>query len=145
LMVGAGGAARGAIGPVLAEGPAALVIVNRTYATATALAAHFGKPLAALPFDALEGPFDIIINATSASIAGVVPPLPESVFGPATLALDMMYGAAPTAFMVHARARGASVRDGLGMLVGQAAEAFTVWRGVRPDSAAVMAGLRERL
>lgn len=145
LMVGAGGAARGAILPLLAAGPAALTIANRTDSTAAALAAHFGAAVTALPFDALAGPFDIIVNATAASIAGAVPPLPDSVFAPGTLALDMMYGAAPTAFMDHARARGAQVRDGLGMLVGQAAEAFYVWRGVRPHTAAILATLRESL
>ena len=87
-------------------------------------------------------PFDIVINATSASIAGAVPPLPANVFGPASLALDMMYGPEPTAFMVFAAGCGAAVRDGLGMLVEQAAEAFYGWHGVRPDTAPVLAALR---
>jgi len=142
LLVGAGGAARGVILPLLEQQPASLTLVNRTAATAHAVAAHFDGRVTVSSFDALAGPFDIVINATSASISGSVPPLPASVFGAGTLALDMMYGAAPTAFMDVAARHGASVRDGLGMLVEQAAEAFYVWRGVRPDTAQVLAELR---
>lgn len=142
LLVGAGGAARGVILPLLEQAPAALVLVNRTAATAHAVAAHFDGKVEVRGFDDLTGPFDIVINATSASISGAVPPLPPSVFGAATLALDMMYGPAPTAFMDFAASHGASVRDGLGMLVEQAAEAFYVWHGVRPETAAVLAALK---
>jgi shikimate dehydrogenase len=142
LLVGAGGAARGVILPLLQESPLELVIANRTFATAAALAVRFGGVTSACEFAALDGQFDIVINATSASLAGDLPPLPAGVFGPGTLALDMMYGPEPTPFMQFAAGHGAAARDGLGMLVEQAAEAFYVWRGVRPDTAAVLASLR---
>jgi shikimate dehydrogenase len=149
LLVGAGGAARGAILPLLEQGPQQLVIANRTAATAEALAAAFaaspgshGVPVEACQFDALDGRFDIVINATSASLAGALPPLPPAIFGAGTLALDMMYAFDPTPFMRFAAAHGASTRDGLGMLVEQAAEAFFVWRGVRPHTAALLAAMR---
>ncbi len=142
LLVGAGGAARGVILPLLQQGPRELVIANRTAATAEALAVRFGGVTSACTFAALDGQFDIVINATSASLAGDIPPVPAAVFGPGTLALDMMYGSAPTPFMQFAAGHGATVRDGLGMLVEQAAEAFFIWRGVRPETAAVLASLR---
>jgi shikimate dehydrogenase len=145
LLLGAGGAARGALLPLLEQQPRELVIANRTAATAEGLAAAFarhGVPLSGCGFDALAGRFDIVVNATSASLAGDLPPLTPQLFGPGTLALDMMYGAAPTPFMQFAGAHGATTRDGLGMLVEQAAEAFFVWRGVRPETGAVLASLR---
>ena len=145
LLLGAGGAARGAILPLLEQHPAQLVIANRTAATAEALAANFGGhgvPVSASEFDMLDGRFDIVINATSASLAGALPTMPPPVFGPGTLALDMMYATDPTPFMHFATAHGATARDGLGMLVEQAAEAFFVWRGVRPHTAAVLAAMR---
>ncbi|HEY0061033.1 MAG TPA: shikimate dehydrogenase [Telluria sp.] len=145
LLLGAGGAARGALLPLLAERPASLIIANRTLASAEALAAQAGgdgAPVSASSFADLHGQFDLIVNATAASLAGDVPPLPESVFGPGTLALDMMYGNQPTPFMAVATAAGATARDGLGMLVEQAAEAFALWRGVRPATAAVLQQMR---
>jgi shikimate dehydrogenase len=145
LLLGAGGAARGVILPLLEHHPQELVIANRTVATAEALAATFGAhgvPVSACEFGALHGRFDIVVNATSASLAGALPPLPASVFGPGTLALDMMYAADPTPFMQLAASLGATARDGLGMLVEQAAEAFFVWRGVRPQTAALLAAMR---
>ncbi len=145
LLVGAGGAARGVILPLLQHGPRELVIANRTAATAHALAATFGShgvPVSACEFAALDGRFDIVVNATSSSLAGDLPPLPAAVFGPGTLALDMMYAADPTPFMQFAASLGATTRDGLGMLVEQAAEAFFVWRGVRPQTAALLAAMR---
>ncbi|SHG36387.1 shikimate dehydrogenase [Massilia sp. CF038] len=145
LLLGAGGAARGALLPLLAEQPASLVIANRTVASAQALAtaaASDGAPVSASTFEALHGRFDVIVNATAASLAGTVPPVPETVFGPGTLALDMMYGNEPTPFMAFAGAHGAVTRDGLGMLVEQAAEAFFVWRGVRPQTGAVLQQMR---
>ena len=153
LLVGAGGAARGAILPLLQQGPRQLVIANRTAATARQLAQAFETLSATTPgghgvqpeactFAELDGRFDIVINATSASLAGAVPPLPAALFGAATLALDMMYGAEPTPFMRFAALHGASTRDGLGMLVEQAAEAFFIWRGVRPHTTALLAALR---
>jgi shikimate dehydrogenase len=140
LLLGAGGAARGVLRPLLEGRPGSLVIANRTAAKATGLAEQFG--CAGGGFDALrDQAFDLVVNATSASLAGDAPPLPESVFAPGALAYDMMYGR-ETPFMQAARAAGAHVADGLGMLVEQAAEAFFVWRGVRPETGPVIAMLR---
>ncbi|MDP3420595.1 MAG: shikimate dehydrogenase [Thiobacillus sp.] len=141
LLVGAGGAARGVIEPLLAQQPAEVVIANRTVSRAQELAALFGHGVSASGFDALDTPFDLVINATAASLAGELPPLPPRVFTAATLAYDMMYGR-DTPFLDFARSHGAATADGLGMLVEQAAEAFTLWRGVRPDTAPVIAALR---
>lgn len=151
LLLGAGGAARGVVLPLLEQGPQAIVIANRTVATAEALVAQFANALEhdgqlqACGFEQAAGSFDVIINATSASLAGDLPPVPAGVFGPQTLALDMMYGARPTVFMDFAGSHGAQVRDGLGMLVEQAAEAFYVWRGVRPQTRQLLAELRAQL
>ena len=147
LLLGAGGAARGVVLPILNEHPARLVIANRTVSKAAELAAQFAPhgPVAASAFDALQKPFDIIINATSASLAEDVPPVAPEVFGVGALAYDMMYGKEPTVFMRFAARQGAVARDGLGMLVEQAAESFYVWRGVRPDTAPVFAELRAGL
>jgi shikimate dehydrogenase len=151
LLLGAGGAARGVILPLLAEQPQTIVIANRTLATAQALRDQFmphtahRQQLAFSAFEALEGQFDVVVNATSASLAAALPPIPATVFGPGTLALDMMYGREPTVFLQFAAAQGAVARDGLGMLVEQAAEAFFTWRGVRPDTAAILEDLRQRL
>ena len=145
LLLGAGGAARGAMLPLLAEGPRELVIANRTRAGADALVARFGAPgrqLSACEFADLDGPFDLVVNATSASLAGELPPLPPQIFAAGTLALDMMYGNQPTLFMAFAAGRGATTRDGLGMLVEQAAEAFALWRGVRPHTATLLERMR---
>lgn len=143
LLMGAGGAARGVIGPLLAERPAALVLANRTVDKAQQLAKAFGGRLQASAYEALAGQaFDVVVNATAASLKGELPPLPGGLFKPDALAYDMMYGA-DTLFMAWARTHGAArVADGLGMLVEQAAEAFFVWRGVRPDTAPVIASLR---
>jgi shikimate dehydrogenase len=147
LLLGAGGAARGVILPLLVERPAQLVIANRSSDKATALAAQFGShgPIVAQTFDALDGQFDLVINATAASLADALPPIAGSLFGPTTLAYDMMYGAQLTIFLRFAAQYGASVRDGLGMLVEQAAESFLLWRGVRPETAGVLANLRAAL
>lgn len=145
LLVGAGGAARGVILPLLAQHPAQLIVANRTAARAQELAAQFDGRLQASSFEQLHGVFDLVVNATSASLSGDVPPLTPDLFAPQTLAYDMMYGKEPTAFMRFAALHGANVRDGLGMLVEQAAEAFFIWRGVRPATAAVYADLRSQL
>ena len=148
LLLGAGGAARGAILPLLDQQPRELVIANRTRASADALVARFAAPgrlLSACEFADLDGPFELVINATSASLAGALPPLPAAIFTPRTLALDMMYGNKPTLFMDFASACGAVARDGLGMLVEQAAEAFALWRGVRPETAAILESMRTTL
>ncbi len=141
LLLGAGGAARGVGLPLMQRRPARLFIANRTASKARDLARLFGCDGGGL--EALAGQrFDLVINATAASLAGELPPLPDDLFAPGALAYDMMYGR-ETPFMAFARARGALVADGLGMLVEQAAEAFYVWRGVRPDTAPVIAWLRE--
>jgi len=144
LFVGAGGAARGALLPLLKELPAELVIVNRSTDKAQALAAQFNAfgRVRAAEFAALDGAFDVVINATSASLGGDMPPLAAGLFGPSTLAYDMMYGDAPTVFLQFAAGCGAQTRDGLGMLIEQAAEAFLLWRGVRPATAPLFAQLR---
>jgi len=141
LLLGAGGAARGVIEPLLEQQPATLVIANRTVSRAQELAALFGHGIRACGFDEASTPFDLIINATAASLAGELPPLSPQLFTANTLAYDMMYGR-DTPFLAFARAHGAATADGLGMLVEQAAEAFYVWRGVRPDTAPVIASLR---
>lgn len=141
LLLGAGGAARGVIAPLLAQQPATLVIANRTFSRAQLLADLFDENVQARHFDALHDPFDLIINATAASLAGTLPPLSSALFNASTLAYDMMYGQ-DTPFLSFARAQGATTADGLGMLVEQAAEAFFVWRGIRPDTAPVIAALR---
>ena len=150
LLLGAGGAARGAVLPLLEQRPQALHIANRTVATAEALVQQFAAlggadVLSAGGFAEIAGDFDIVINATSASLQAALPPLLPSVFHPGTLALDMMYGKEPTVFLRFAQAHGAVPRDGLGMLVEQAAEAFTGWRGVRPETATVLQSMRQKL
>lgn len=141
LLLGAGGAARGVIQPLLDQHPAALVIANRTVGRAQALAELFGHGVVGCGFEDIDRPFDLVINATAASLAGELPPLPPHIFAPGALAYDMMYGR-DTPFLDFARTHGASTADGLGMLVEQAAEAFFLWRGVRPDTAPVIVGLR---
>ena len=141
LLMGAGGAAQGAIGPLAQAGPAAIVIANRTVPRAQALAARV-PGASACGYEALAGrSFDLVVNATSAGLAGELPPLPAGLFRPGALAYEMVYGRV-TPFMAMARAAGAQVSDGLGMLVEQAAESFLVWRGVRPQTASVLAALR---
>jgi shikimate dehydrogenase len=149
LLLGAGGAARGALAPLLATRPATLAIANRTADKARALAARFAD-LAAVDAgsyaDFAGSSFDAVINATSASLSGEPLPLPAGVFASGCLAYDMMYGKGDTAFLAQARVQGAGrIADGLGMLVEQAAEAFFVWRGVRPATARVLAELRARI
>jgi shikimate dehydrogenase len=149
LLLGAGGAARGVLGPLLEAGPARVVIANRTRARGEALAQEFSRAdarssLLALGFEALEGEsFDVVINATAAGLSGAALAIPESVFRRGAVAYDMVYGR-ETPFLAVARASGAAAYDGLGMLVEQAAESFRLWRGVRPDTAAVRAALRAR-
>ena len=150
LLMGAGGAARGVLLPLLEKAPAELFIVNRTAAKAEELASHFSGPgfrfaasgLQGGGYEALAGRrFDLVINATAASLAGDLPPLPAGVFATGALAYDMMYGT-DTPFLAFARGAGARCADGLGMLVEQAAEAFFLWRGVRPQTVPVIALLR---
>jgi shikimate dehydrogenase len=148
LLLGAGGAARGVILPLLSELPAELVIANRTVQKAQDLLAQFHGHLVALSassFADLSGEFDVVINATSASFSDSLPNISSSLFNGKSFIYDMMYGAKPTHFMQWAAEKKATVRDGLGMLVEQAAESFEIWRGVRPDTAPVYALLRSQL
>ena len=149
LLLGAGGAVRGALEPLLAEQPASVTIANRTVEKAEVLAELFSDlgPVAASGYDWLREPVDLIINATSASLAGELPPIASSLIEPGkTLCYDMMYGKAPTPFCLWATEHGAGqVMDGLGMLAEQAGEAFFLWRGVRPDTAPALAELRRLL
>jgi shikimate dehydrogenase len=150
LILGAGGAVRGVLEPLLEQQPQHVVIANRTVDKALQLAkgfAEFGY-LLGCGFDMLgEQQFDLVINGTSASLQGDLPPLPDSLINPdaVTVCYDMLYGAEPTPFMQWAAERGALVSDGLGMLVGQAAESFALWRGVRPETAPVIADIRAKL
>jgi shikimate dehydrogenase len=149
LLLGAGGAVRGALEPLLAEQPASVIIANRTVEKAELLAELFADlgPVSASGFDWLQEPVDLIINATSASLTGDVPPIASSLIEPGkTVCYDMMYGKELTSFCRWASEHGAAVAmDGLGMLAEQAAEAFFLWRGVRPDTAPVLAELRRQL
>lgn len=146
LLLGAGGAVRGVLLPLMAEAPASLHIANRTPARAEALAADFAPAeLSASGFEDATGPFDLVINGTAASLSGAVPALPREALAPGCCFYDMVYGARPTVAMQWAREQGAEAADGLGMLVEQAAEAFVVFRGCRPDTAPVLAALREQI
>jgi len=150
LLVGAGGAGAGALGPLLAARPAELVVANRTAASAEALvrrhaAAAHGAELRAAPLDACGSGYDVVVNATAASLQGADVPVSPRVLAPGALALDMMYGPAARGFLDWAARHGARGRDGLGMLVEQAAAAFELWRGMRPETAPVLAALRARL
>ncbi len=142
LLLGAGGAARGVVGPLLEALPESLTIANRTVPRAKVLGERFGHlgPVSACGYDDLAGQsFDIVINATSASLSGSMPQLPEGIFARGSLAYKMMYGLGDTPFRIFARNQGAGlISEGLGMLVEQAAESFFVWRGVRPECAPVM-------
>lgn len=145
LVLGAGGAVRGVLEPLLNEDPGTVVIANRTPARAAELAREF-EDLGSVTgggFDAIrDGPWDIVINGTSASLVGEVPDLPDEVFGPHTLCYDMAYGRGDTPFMEWAAARGSMrVHKGFGMLVEQAAESYLLWRGVRPVTAPVLKAL----
>lgn len=140
LLLGAGGAARGVGLPLMERNPSEMFVANRTAYKARELSARFDCYGGG--FDALPGrKFDLVINATAASLAGDLPPLPDDIFAPGALAYDMMYGR-ETPFLTFARERGVRVADGLGMLVEQAAEAFFIWRAVRPKTAPVIAMLR---
>ena len=152
LLLGAGGAARGVLWPLLLRSPKQIVVVNRTAERATELVAAYEKEhaVSALSVEALVAQclhFDVVINATSSSLGGALP-LPDGVtiFAPDALAYDMMYGKEPTVFMDWAARHGASrLADGLGMLVEQAAESYVQWRGVLPQTAPIIAQLRAEL
>jgi shikimate dehydrogenase len=150
LLIGAGGAAAGALGPLLAAGPAELVVANRTLAKAQALVERHRQAadatlLSAATLVGCGRDFDIVINASASSMQGASVPVSPVTLAPGALALDMMYGAAARPFLDWADEHGARGRDGLGMLVEQAAAAFELWRGVRPATAPVLAALRARM
>src|SRR3569833_1800746 len=149
LLLGAGGAASGVMGPLLAEQPARRFVANRTVDRALDLAEQFARVGAVEGGGLIDLPgqqFDLVINATAASLHGELPPLPDGLLCPGACCYDMMYGAAPTPFVTWARARGAAqALDGLGMLVEQAAESFHLWRGVRPETRAVIAQFRDEM
>ncbi len=143
LIIGAGGAAKGILLPILEQNPSEVVVVNRTFAKAEQLAAQF--PITALPMDVLEGEaFDVVINATSSGLSSELPCVAPTVFKDACLAYDLVYGEHAKAFLNWAKDEGAQqTADGLGMLVGQAAESYFQWRGFRPNVEPVIAALLE--
>jgi len=158
LLLGAGGAARGVVGPLLDARPASLTIANRTVSRAQRIVQAFEHdpsadpvPLSACALDELparvagRGGFDLVINATSLSLSGELPALPEGLFADGALAYDMAYGPSDTVFMNWSRERGARVAGGFGMLVEQAAESFQIWEGVRPKTHKAWGRLQELL
>jgi len=143
LVLGAGGAARGIVGPLLTARPAELVIANRTKPRADELVAQFGKPAAlrAVAFDELASlaAFDLLINATSAGLKGEAPPFPGSLVGRESVGYDLVYSVNDTPFVAWTREHGAARSlQGWGMLIEQAAESFFIWRGVRPDTKPIL-------
>lgn len=152
LLIGAGGAAAGVLGPLLAERPAEVVVANRSADKAEALVARHaawaqahGVPLRASGLADCGEAFDLVLNSSASSLAGVGVPVSAAVLKPGALAVDLMYGPAAQPFLDWAQAHGATGRDGLGMLVEQAAYAFALWRGMLPETAPVLAALRARL
>lgn len=148
LVIGAGGAVRGVLANLLGEEPSELVLTNRTLPTAQELAQHFaceGNIIAA-DIKSIQGPFDLIVNGTSASLSNRLPEVHDGLINSHTLAYDMVYGREPTVFMRWALEKGAhQAADGLGMLVEQAAEAFTLWRKQQPNTAKVLDALRAQM
>lgn len=149
LVIGAGGAARGILGPLSRAGLARLVLANRSRARARDLVHDLAGDLAiaveTVSFDALSGQhFDLVLNATSAGLSGLRPDIPDDVIGAGCVAYDLVYGPAANPFLAWASAKGARTFDGLGMLVEQAAESFRLWHGVRPKTRDVLAQLRSR-
>ena len=149
LLVGAGGAGAGVLGPLIAARPARVVVVNRTQGKAAALAQRHadwarrhGVDVSVSTLAAPGSGFGVVLNASASSLAGQESPVPASVLAPGALAVDLMYGPAAAPFLAWAQAAGAVPRDGLGMLVEQAAEAFFIWRGVRPLTLPVLRALR---
>lgn len=149
LLLGAGGAVRGVLQPLMEQNPAQVAIANRTFHKAEQLAKGFHDlgDIQALTFEQLEGrQFDLVINGTSASLGGDMLPLPDGLLAPGASCYDMMYGAEPTVFLQWAEKNGAQrMADGLGMLVCQAAESFYLWRGIRPEVVPVVSALRRAM
>jgi shikimate dehydrogenase len=149
LLLGAGGAARGVLGPLLGAAPEYLEIANRDGARAKQLADEFATlgDIRGCGFDAITatGHFDLVLNATSASLQETIPPVPPSVIGPTTLCYDMAYGKGDTVFTRWAKNAGAGrAETGWGMLVEQAAESFFLWRGVKPDTKPVLEAVKSQ-
>ena len=146
LLLGAGGAVRGVLGPMIEKKPAAITVLNRTLARAEQLSAEFAElmPLRAMDYDSFQAQrFDLIVNGTSMSLSGEVPALGSEVLADGGCCYDMMYSSSDTAFVAWAKENGAGMAlDGLGMLVEQAAESFRIWHGKCPDTAPVLARLR---
>src|SRR5690606_30375378 len=146
LLLGAGGAARGAVFPLLQAGCTALHIANRSPERALQLQTHilahnpeFTSVLSAGALDQVQDTWDIVINATSSSLGTTPPDLPAGRYAPSALAYDMVYASQDTPFMLQARAQGAScIADGLGMLVGQAAASYAIWHGIKPEMTDVL-------
>lgn len=148
LLIGAGGAARGVIQPLLEQSPLSLTITNRTYEKAQQLQQVFADigPVISQPLDEINQTFDVVINSTSTSLSNSLPPVSSAIFGRQTVAYDMVYGKGVTTFNQWALDNGAAhAFDGLGMLVGQAAESFMLWRGIRPGAKQVLRELRKNL
>jgi shikimate dehydrogenase len=149
LILGAGGAVRGILQPLLEEKPAQVVIANRTQSKAEELAKNFHDlgDVQAKTFEQLHAEvFDLVINGTSASMQGELPPLPDTLLATNACCYDMMYGPEPTIFLRWAKERGAAqIADGLGMLIGQAAEAFYLWRQIRPEVVPVITAMRRQI
>ncbi|MED5509765.1 MAG: shikimate dehydrogenase [Pseudomonadota bacterium] len=147
LLLGAGGAARGVVEPLLGYDPLELFVANRTASKAHALADLFSDlgHIRGGGFEDIKPPYDVVINATAASLQGEVPPLPDNLLADNAACYDMMYSDSDTAFISWAKQHGAArTIDGLGMLVEQAAEAFRLWRGVMPDTRSVMPLIRSQ-
>jgi len=143
LILGAGGATRGIVGPLLEMNPSSLRIANRTLDKAQALADHFERfgPVSACPFNVVptSEPYDLVINATSAGLRGDTPPYPADAVTDQTYCYDLSYGLTTTPFSIWARDQGAAQSVmGWGMLVEQAAESFNIWRDIRPDTAPIL-------
>lgn len=148
LIIGAGGAARGVIKPLLDQKPASLTITNRTFSKAQELAELFVShgPIVAKEMESINEEYDVIINSTSASLSGELPAISCSIFAANSTSYDMIYGKGVTSFNLWARENGAAhAYDGLGMLVGQAAESFMLWRGLRPGAKQILRELRKNL
>ncbi len=151
LLIGAGGAARGVLGPLLAEQPRSIIIANRSVEKAEALGAAFKSDscdLQARGYDDLTqgDQFELVINATNLSQQKALPPLPNTIFAKNALSYDMTYSSEPTVFMDWSKQHNANIIcDGLGMLIEQAADAFEIWEGIRPETKSVYALLKSQL
>ncbi|ENO1232906.1 shikimate dehydrogenase [Vibrio alginolyticus] len=148
LIIGAGGAARGVIKPLLDQKPTSLTITNRTFSKAQELAELFVShgPILAKEIASIDEEYDVIINSTSASLSGELPTISSSIFAANSTSYDMIYGKGVTSFNLWAKENGAAYAyDGLGMLVGQAAESFMLWRGLRPGAKQILRELRKNL